>query len=115
MRRATHEGLSKSSAIAYQPAQIAESILLALGILNDPSQWHPHVQRASASFTMNLLYGSDPESKRKGEKVESVATADANDSRVAEINDFVARLTSALLPGAHLVEFFPWMKYIPAR
>lgn len=113
MRRATHEGLSKSASTLYQPAQVAESILLALGILESPSQWHPHVQRASASFTIALLYGSDSVSK-KGESMESVALSDATDSRVAEINDFVSRLTSALLPGSHLVEFFPWMKHIPA-
>jgi len=30
-------------------------------------------------------------------------------------NDFVQRLTRAAYPGAHFVEFFPWMRYIPSR
>lgn len=34
---------------------------------------------------------------------------------VQKVNDLVARLTRAGAPGAHLVEFFPWMIYIPAR
>ena len=31
------------------------------------------------------------------------------------INDFVQRLTRAAYPGAHLVEIFPWIRYIPSR
>ena len=37
------------------------------------------------------------------------------DKNVKLINDFVQRLTRAAYPGAHLVEFFPWMRYIPSR
>jgi hypothetical protein len=37
------------------------------------------------------------------------------DPTVKAVNDFVARMTQAALPGAHLVEFFPWMMYIPSR
>ncbi len=37
------------------------------------------------------------------------------DRNVKLINDFVQRLTRAAYPGAHLVEFFPWMLYIPSR
>jgi hypothetical protein len=35
-------------------------------------------------------------------------------SDIKAVNDFVARLTRAALPGAHFVEFFPWMMYIPS-
>ncbi|KAH8991461.1 cytochrome P450 [Lactarius hatsudake] len=37
------------------------------------------------------------------------------DSGVNAINDFLARVTRAALPGAHLVECFPWMIHIPSR
>ncbi|EIM83701.1 cytochrome P450 [Stereum hirsutum FP-91666 SS1] len=102
MRHATHEELSKSSSTAYQPSQMAESVSLALDLLRSPSQWLLNIQRANGAFIINLLFGSNPD------------TSDI-DTRIAAINDFTKRLTIALLPGSHLVEFFPWMKYIPAR
>lgn len=101
MRRATHTVLNESSASIYRPAQTAESIRLALRILHSPSQWHPYIRLASSSHAANLLYGPNPHS-------------DARDGRVAEINNFVTRL-SALLDAPHLVELFTFMKYIPAR
>lgn len=39
---------------------------------------------------------------------------DSNDPTVSDINNFVARLVHAALPGAHFVEFFTWMKYLPS-
>ena len=32
---------------------------------------------------------------------------------VVRINDFVERIVRAAYPGAHLVEFFTWMRYLP--
>lgn len=32
---------------------------------------------------------------------------------VVRINDFVERIVRAAYPGAHFVEFFTWMKYLP--
>ena len=33
---------------------------------------------------------------------------------VAKVEDYVARMLKAALPGNYLVDFFPWMMYIPA-
>ncbi len=37
------------------------------------------------------------------------------DQTVDAINDFSKRIFRAAYPGAHLIEFFPWMRYIPSR
>ncbi|KAG6886565.1 hypothetical protein C0992_003370 [Termitomyces sp. T32_za158] len=39
--------------------------------------------------------------------------ASEDDPAIRRINDFVERLVRAALPGAHFVEFFPWMRYLP--
>lgn len=108
MRRATHEGLSKSSATACHPGQMTESVSLALELLHSPSQWVSHVQRVNASFTINFLYGSNAATDGNAPlKMDGMATtSEATDSRIAEINEFAERLATSLLPGAHLVEFF---------
>lgn len=33
---------------------------------------------------------------------------------IARINNFVERLVRAAYPGAHFVEIFPWMRYLPS-
>ena len=38
----------------------------------------------------------------------------ANDPSAVPLNDFVDQLAHAVYPGAHLVEFFTWMRYLPS-
>ena len=40
---------------------------------------------------------------------------DEHDKTVTEINTFIERISAAAAPGAHFVELFPWMIYIPER
>lgn len=37
------------------------------------------------------------------------------DPSVEKINDMATRMSKAGMPGAHLVEFFPFLRYVPAR
>ena len=37
-----------------------------------------------------------------------------NDPSAVSLNDFVDQLGRAAYPGAHLVEFFTWMRYLPS-
>ncbi|KAH9002683.1 cytochrome P450 [Lactarius hatsudake] len=101
-RKAAHEGLNKSVVKDYQALQTKEALILASGGLNDPTEWDNHLRRASASMVASVVYGQP--TVKPGE-----------DEGVRLINDFVQRLTIAALPGAHLVEFFTWMQYIPSR
>jgi hypothetical protein len=102
MRKASHEGLSKSVVESFKTPQLTEAILLTSGLLAQPSTWDKHFRRTAASMVMSITYDTPP-------------ILSELDSSVKAINDFVARLTRAALPGAHFVEFFPWMMYIPSR
>ncbi|KAK7449191.1 hypothetical protein VKT23_013337 [Stygiomarasmius scandens] len=101
MRRAAHEGLHKGIAKDYFPIQQNEAIYLADGMLRDASSWDNHLRRAAASTIMSLTY-------------DTPMIKDEKEPSVAYINDFVSRLTRAAFPGAHYVELFTWMKYLPS-
>jgi hypothetical protein len=104
MRKASHESLSKSVVESYKMPQLNEAILLTSGLLAQPATWDNHLRRTAASMLMSVTYDTPP-----------VVSESEMDPRVKDVNDFVARLTRATLPGAHLLEFFPWMMYIPSR
>lgn len=38
---------------------------------------------------------------------------DVEDPEITRINDFTTRVVRAAFPGAHYVEFFTWIKYLP--
>lgn len=102
LRKAAHEGLNKGLVHQFHPIQHLEGVLLACGLLEEPHNWDGHLRRTAASAIMSMVYDEPP-------------IISGNDSTVTFINDFVARLTRAALPGAHLVEFLPWMMYLPLR
>ena len=102
MRKAAHEGLNKGVVKVFHETQTKEALLLAAGGLAEPAQWDKHLRRAAASMVLSVVY-DQPTIKSE------------QDRNVKLINDFVQRLTRAAYPGAHLVEFFPWMLYIPSR
>ncbi|KAK7445453.1 hypothetical protein VKT23_014872 [Stygiomarasmius scandens] len=102
MRKAAHEGLNRNVVHHYQPGQAGEAYVLAAGVLSQPQEWFKHLRRNAASSIMSTVYDTPP--------IES-----EQDTSVKRVNDFVARLATAGKPGAHLVEVFPWMMYIPRR
>ncbi|THU96695.1 cytochrome P450 [Dendrothele bispora CBS 962.96] len=101
MRRVTHEGLHKGIAKNYFPVQEKEAIYLAAAMIKDPSSWDEHCRRTAASTIMSLIY-------------DTPLIKDEKEPSVAYINDCVARITRAASPGAHYVEQFTWMKYLPS-
>ena len=102
LRKAAHEGLHKGVIHRFQPTQHIEGLLLACGLLAEPDNWDGHLRRTAASLIMSIVYDEPP-------------IISGSHTSVKLINDFDARLTRAALPGAHFVEFFPWMMYIPIR
>ncbi|KAF5365846.1 hypothetical protein D9757_012801 [Collybiopsis confluens] len=101
MRKAAHEALNKGISPNYMESQLTEGILLTQAMINQPRQWPHHIKRAAASFIMGVVYDKPP-------------IKDAEDPAVTKINDFVSRLTRSALPGAHYVEFMPWLRHAPA-
>jgi len=94
--------LTKVMVRDYHPTFSKEAIILASSILNNPEGLYTHIDRSAASATMSILY-------------DYPTLEDGHGKNIAEIHRFVNRMSAASAPGAHLVELFPWMMYIPER
>ncbi|KAH9963307.1 cytochrome P450 [Russula dissimulans] len=102
MRKAAAEGLSKNAVKEFYETHVKEAVLLASDLLLDPTEWNAHLLRSAGSMILSVLYG--------------YPTITSKQDRVLEaIDDFSTRLFRAALPGAHFVEFFPWLRYVPSR
>ena len=101
-RRAAHEMFTKEAVRTYHPVLCKEAIYLASAILENVDILDEQFKRTSASAMMSILYNYPTIEKE-------------HDNTLAEIHAFVSRVTTASAPGAHLVEFFPWMIHIPER
>jgi hypothetical protein len=102
MRKAANEGFNKGSVKRFYEKQMTEAVILAHDCLAKSAQCDKHYRRAAASMILSVVYGHP------------VVTSE-QDHTVEAINDLATRLTRASYPGAHLVEFFPWMRHIPSR
>lgn len=123
MRRAAHDHFVGRAAATFEPVQERESAILLSHMLRDPGDWDNHLMRydflpflssiappdteprhlrSAASAVLSSVYGRDP-------------LGPEADSMVARINDITHRLGGAIpsLPGASLVQFFPFMRYLP--
>ncbi|KAI9450881.1 cytochrome P450, partial [Lactarius psammicola] len=99
-RRPTVEAFSKTAVQHFHPIQNREAIMLALAFLKNPpspEQFHRHMW----SSLLSINYHHPP--------VES-----EDDPVVAGVAGHVLRIMHEVHPGMRLVEFFPWMKYIPS-
>ncbi|KAF7374026.1 Cytochrome P450 monooxygenase ARMGADRAFT-1018420 [Mycena sanguinolenta] len=101
MRRASQEALSKNFAHKFHAIQAKEAVLLTHSLLVNPTAWDSHLRRTTASALLSMVYDTPP-------------LISEEDPRITRINDFAERLVSAAYPGAYLVEFFAWMRYLPS-
>ncbi|KAI0302988.1 cytochrome P450 [Russula brevipes] len=101
MRKVADEVLSKGSVKDFYETQLTEAVVLASDWLVKPEKWDRHLYRTTASAMLSALYGYSTVMSEKDHTIEL-------------INDFGKRILRASLPGAHLVELFPWMRHIPS-
>lgn len=99
MRRAAQEALTKGTVQRYHPIQTKEATILASALLANPENRDQHFQRVAASTMMSILYASP-------------TLTSTQDKAVQDINKSVK---AGVLARTSLVEFFPWMIYIPQR
>ena len=102
MRKASHDTFGKGLVKKFHATQTTEALLLASGLLDEPAKWDQHCCRTAASIILSALYGYP-------------TIMSEQDPTVKAINHCADKLTRAAYPGAYLVEFFPWMRYIPSR
>jgi hypothetical protein len=102
MRKAASEKLSTSSVKEFYESQMKEAVVLGCDLLDEPVRWERHFRRTAASSTLSIVYGHP-------------TLTSEQDHIVRVINEFSDRLLHAVGMGAHLVEFFPWLRHLPSR
>ncbi|THH14256.1 hypothetical protein EW146_g6057 [Bondarzewia mesenterica] len=100
MRKASSEILRKSAMPDFHHKQTKEALLLASGMLAQPQRWRANFERAAASLIMSVIY-------------DTPTLASEHNPSVKRIVDVTVRLGRSVRPGAHLVEFFKFLLYIP--
>ena len=93
------EGFSKSAVKQFYPIQNREAIMLALSLMKNPT---PEKDFQTASIMFSVNYHFPP--------VES-----EDDPHVVGITDHLQRMLNEMEPGARLVVYFPWLRYVPSR
>jgi hypothetical protein len=101
MRRAAQEVLTKTAVQRYHPILTKQATILASALFNKPENRDQHFQRAVASTIASMLYDFPTLTSKQDNIVEDISTA-LNSSLRAAV-------------GTNLVEFFPWMVYVPQR
>jgi hypothetical protein len=101
MRKASNEWFSKESVKQFHETQMTEAVILVSDSLAEPARLEQNLHRSSASMVLSVIYGQPPIKSEENHIVDL-------------IDDFGHRLARAAYPGAHLVEVFPWMQYIPS-
>jgi hypothetical protein len=102
LRRASHDALTKVVVQKYYPIQMKESNILVTSLLTNPKDRRQHFMRAGASTIMAILY-------------DYPTLPSAHDKVIEEIDKSIQRGSRATSLGASLVDFLPWMLYIPQR
>jgi hypothetical protein len=101
MRKVSNEKFNTSTVKGFYETQIKEAVLQACDLLADPAQWNRNFRRTAASVSLSVVYGYP-------------TLASEEDQVVLVINNFTSRLFNAVNMGAHLVEFFPWLRHLPS-
>ena len=101
MRRAAQEALTKTAVQRYYPILTKEATNLASALLDNPENRDQHFQRAVASTIMSILYDSPTLTPKQDNAVQDISRT-LNSSLRAMVR-------------TSLVEFFPWMLYVPQR
>src|SRR5579863_4736187 len=104
MRRAAHEALTKRAVQNYYPIQTKEATVLTSSLLSSSASLNLENQfhRLTVSTILSVIYDYPT--------LESI-----NDPIIETIEDYVLRLSHAIIPGSFYVDIFPWMMHIPKR
>ena len=99
-RRPTVDGFSKTAVREFHPIQNREAIMLALALMKNPPSLK-QFQRHTWSGLLSINYNHPPVESEDGPVV-------------AGVGNHILRIMHEVHPGMRLVEFFPWMRYVPS-
>ncbi|PBK75449.1 cytochrome P450 [Armillaria solidipes] len=97
-RKLFHHGFSPRASDEYQPIQTREVTMLLAKLLQSPEQFDKHLRTTTGAIIMMIAFGY--------QTVE-------NDEFVRIAEDAQLAMVSAARPGAYLVDFLPFLKYVP--
>ncbi|KAH9851835.1 cytochrome P450 [Lenzites betulinus] len=100
-RSLLHAALQPQIATRYEYMQMQNARNFVIDILDEPADFLNHAKGFAASVIMSITYGK------------TTPTASYSDPEVKQINLGLSRLGKAVLPGAYLVDIYPFLKYIP--
>ncbi|KAJ3761410.1 cytochrome P450 [Lentinula raphanica] len=101
MRRAAHQGLHQNAVEKYKPIQAKEVLLLLNDLLQRSDEWVDHVRRAGGSTVLGVTY-------------DLPTLPSVNDTELRSIYDFTIHLVNTAYVDSFVVEFFPWLRHLPA-
>ncbi|KAF9871869.1 hypothetical protein CkaCkLH20_10501 [Colletotrichum karsti] len=91
---------TRGPASQYQQLQEAESGHLLLRILDKPDGLFDHIQKLAGSVILKMTYGYNSEPFGSDYLVEAIAQV-------------THEFEKAVVPGAFMVDLFPWLRYLP--
>ncbi|KAJ4481259.1 cytochrome P450 [Lentinula aciculospora] len=124
MRRAAQAVLNVRASARYQPVQIDEAAIFARNLLHDTSSSLFSQINRSASTMISVIYGkrlleTSKKSEQSPEVLQAISskagiTLGALSDPLQALLTSVHAFTTAVCPGANLVEFLPILDYLPS-
>ncbi|KAI0070606.1 hypothetical protein K474DRAFT_763986 [Panus rudis PR-1116 ss-1] len=99
MRKMTNGALNHGSIKKYEDIQYDAVRFFLGGIFRDPTDFYELSRRNVARFILRFAYGL------QGEMVDSEYISDSK--------AMMHTVTTVSLPGSYLVDFLPWLRYLP--
>ena len=98
-RKLLHSGLTPAALEGYKPVQEAEASRLCFQLLAQSKDWEPLLDRLTSSIVFSIAYGH---------RIDSLQSP-----IIRQRMKFMHYSASLNVPGAYLVESFPFLKYAP--
>ncbi|KAF8598010.1 cytochrome P450, partial [Ceratobasidium sp. AG-I] len=98
-RQMTHEALNKQASKSFWPMITKHSRLALQRILANPNNYPEEFKRMVGSILLSSVYGYEVTS--------------ANDRLIEVIETAVRQASRAVSPGSFIVNFMPWLQYVP--
>ncbi|KAJ1306503.1 hypothetical protein OPQ81_007505 [Rhizoctonia solani] len=98
-RKLLHSVLGRSSAPRFRPLQQHEALRFAIRMMKTPEDLVQHIRHNAAAVIMKIGYGYDVSS--------------TSDRYISIAERALSLFAAATVPGAHLVDLFPWLRHFP--
>ncbi|KAI0070605.1 cytochrome P450 [Panus rudis PR-1116 ss-1] len=96
MRKMTNGALNRRTVESYQESQHDILRLFLNGIFYEPSELQEHSRRNVIRHVLRFVYGLGGE------------------MYASDVKAFLLRIAVVSLPGAYIVDFLPWLRYLPS-